>query len=60
MPESLAREIGLLRTLVIHLERRPLPFEGVTQALLRREGLGHVREEAGGGNLNSIIGLISE
>jgi hypothetical protein len=48
MPESLAREIGLLRTLVIHLERRPLAFEGVTQALLRREGLGHVREEAGG------------
>ena len=27
MPESLAREIGLLRTLATHLERRPLPFE---------------------------------
>jgi hypothetical protein len=48
MPESLMREIGLLRTLAEHLERRLLPFEGLTQELLRREGLGHVREEADG------------
>ena len=48
MPESLAREIGLLRTLATHLERRPLPFERLTQELLRREGLGHVREKTGG------------
>jgi hypothetical protein len=48
MPESLAREIGLLRTLATHLERRPRPFERLTQELLRREGLGHVREKAGG------------
>jgi hypothetical protein len=48
MPESLAREIGLLRTLAAHLEQRPLPFEQVTQELLRREGLGHVRAKAGG------------
>lgn len=48
MPESLAREIGLLRTLAAHLERRPLPVERLTQELLRREGLGHVREKAGG------------
>jgi hypothetical protein len=38
MPESLAREIGLLRTLAAHLEQRPLPFEVMTQELLRREG----------------------
>jgi hypothetical protein len=48
MPESLAQEIGLLRTLATHLERRSLPFERLTQELLRREGLGHVREKAGG------------
>jgi hypothetical protein len=48
MPESLAREIGLLRTLARHLEWRPLPFERLTQELLRREGLGHLREKAGG------------
>lgn len=48
MPESLAREIGLLRTLARHLEWRPLPFERLTQELLRREGLGHVREKARG------------
>ncbi len=48
MPESLARETGLLRTLATHLERRPLPLEKLTQELLRREGLGHVREKAGG------------
>jgi hypothetical protein len=48
MPKSLAREIGLLRTLATHLERRPLPFGNVTQELLRGEGLGHVRESAGG------------
>jgi len=48
MPESLTRAIGLLRTLATHIERRPLPFEEVTQKLLHREGLGHVREKAGG------------
>jgi hypothetical protein len=48
MPESLARETGLLRTLAAHLERRPLPFERLTQEFLRRERLGHVREKAGG------------
>ncbi len=48
MSVLLAREIGLLRTLTAHLERRPLPFESVTQELLRREGLGHVRETGGG------------
>jgi hypothetical protein len=48
VPESLAREIGLLRTLATHLERRPLPFEKLTQEFLRREGLGHVREKTGG------------
>jgi hypothetical protein len=30
----------------MHLERRPPPFERLTQAELRREGLGHVRETA--------------
>ena len=48
MSETLAREIGLLRTLATHLERRPLPFEGLTEELLCREGLGHVHEKAGG------------
>ncbi len=48
MPTSLAREIGLLRTLATHLERRPLPFGRLTQELLRREGLGHVREKMDG------------
>lgn len=48
MPESLAQEIGLLRTLASHLERRPLPLEKVTQELMHREGLGRVREKAGG------------
>jgi hypothetical protein len=48
MPESLAREIGLLRTLAAHLEWRQLPFERLTEKLLREEGLGHVREKAGG------------
>lgn len=37
-----------MRTLAIHLERWPLPFERLTQAALRREGLGHVRETATG------------
>ncbi|HZZ61224.1 MAG TPA: hypothetical protein VFE63_08630 [Roseiarcus sp.] len=48
MSESLGREIGLLRTLATHLEKRPLPFERLTQESLRREGLGYVREKAGG------------
>ena len=48
MAESWTREIGLLRTLATHLERRPLPFERLTQEFLRREGLGHAREKAGG------------
>ena len=48
MPESLAREIGSLRTLATHLERRPLPFDKLTREWLRQEGLGHVREDAGG------------
>ena len=48
MPESLPQEICLLRMLATHLERRPLPFERLTQELLRREGLGRVREKAGG------------
>jgi hypothetical protein len=52
MPGSLVREIGLLRTLAAHLEQRALPFEKLTQELLRREGLGHVREKAGG-----IVGI---
>ena len=47
-PGSLAHEIGLLRTLTTHLERRSLPFRSVTQDFLRKEGLGHVREVAGG------------
>jgi hypothetical protein len=34
MPESLAREIGLLRTLAAHLERRPLPLERLTPLFL--------------------------
>ena len=48
MSESLAREIGLLRTLAAHLEQRLLPFEEITPEFLRREGLGHVREKADG------------
>lgn len=48
MSRSMAQEIGLLRTLAAHLERRPLPFEHLTQEMLQREGLGHVREKAGG------------
>lgn len=44
MPQ-LTREIGLLRTLAIHLERRAMPLERLTQEFLRREGLGHVREK---------------
>ena len=48
MPQLLAREIGLLRMLVRHLERRPLPFGTLTQGLLRTEHLGHVRESANG------------
>jgi len=36
MPEALATELALLRTLAAHLERRPLPFERLTQALLHR------------------------
>jgi hypothetical protein len=48
MPPLLAREIGLLRTLAAHLERRPLPFRTLTQELLRTERLGHVRESVGG------------
>ncbi len=48
MPPSMSREVGLLRTLAKHLERRPLPFATLTQELLRTEGLGHVRESAGG------------
>ena len=48
MPSSLAREIGLLRTLAIYLERRPLPFQDVNQRWLRQEGVGHVRERIGG------------
>ncbi|WP_156437500.1 MULTISPECIES: hypothetical protein [Burkholderia] len=46
--KTYSREIGLLRTLAIHLERRSLPFERFTQAALRREGIGHVRETATG------------
>jgi hypothetical protein len=41
-----AREIGLLRTLMVNLERRALPPGGLTQEFLRREGLGHAREKA--------------
>lgn len=48
MPESFAREIGLLRTLAANIERRSLPFEQVTQAFLQKEGLGRVHERAGG------------
>ncbi len=48
MPKSLTQEIDLLRTLASHLERRPLLFEKITQELLRREGLGHVREKRDG------------
>src|SRR5271165_3308663 len=48
MPESLTREIGLLRSLATHLERRPLQFERVTPESLRREGLGRVRQKADG------------
>jgi hypothetical protein len=46
--KTYSREIGLLRTLAMHLERRPLPFERLTQAELRREGLGYVRGTATG------------
>jgi len=42
---SLAREIGLLQTLSIHLERRSLPAEELTERFLRREGLGHAFEK---------------
>lgn len=45
MSDSLVRELGLLRALATHLDRRPLPPEGLTQGYLRREGLGHVRED---------------
>jgi hypothetical protein len=48
MPDSMTREIALLQKLAEHLERRPLPFEALTQQLLRSEGLGRVREKAGG------------
>ncbi len=40
MPETLPREVGLLRTIASHLEQRPLPFESMTQEFLRKEGLG--------------------
>jgi hypothetical protein len=46
--KSLTREIGLLRRVATHLEWRLLPFETLTQELLRREGIGHAREKAGG------------
>ncbi len=45
MSDPLVRELGLLRALATHLDRRPLPPEGLTQGYLRREGLGHVRED---------------
>lgn len=48
MPLKVAREIGLLRTLARHLERRPLPLKRWTQELLRAERLGHIREREGG------------
>lgn len=48
MPESLAREIGLLRILVTHLEWRALTVDDLTQEFLRREGLGRVRRKSNG------------
>lgn len=48
MATSPAREIGLLRTLAVHLERRALQFERLTQEILRKEGIGHAREKANG------------
>ncbi|PWB90051.1 hypothetical protein C5688_12035 [Methylocystis sp. MitZ-2018] len=48
MGESMAQEVGLLRKLAEHLERRPPPLKRLTQALLRMQGLGHVHETAGG------------
>jgi hypothetical protein len=45
---ALTREIGLLRTRAKHLVRRPLPVEEMTEKLLRREGLGRVRDKADG------------
>lgn len=50
MSQSLGREIGLLRTLASHLERRPLTLERLTPDFLHREHLGYVREKT-----NSII-----
>ena len=47
MSESLTREMGLLRTIVAYLEKRPLPFTALTQEMLRQKGLGHVREQRG-------------
>jgi hypothetical protein len=46
MPKSLAREIGALRLLAAHLERRPLPPEEMTREWLLRERLGQVRRRA--------------
>ena len=48
MPQSFAREIGLLLTLASHLERQSLPVEKLTQEWLRKKGFGRVREKAGG------------
>ena len=48
MLRSLSQEIGLLRSLASHLERKLLSFDMVTKELIRTKGLGHVREEAGG------------
>lgn len=45
MSDPLVQELGLLRALATHLDRRSLPPEGLTQGYLRREGLGHVRED---------------
>lgn len=48
MSKSLAREVGLLRQIVTHLERLSLPLGGLTQELLLKEGLGRVGRTAHG------------
>jgi hypothetical protein len=43
-----SRETALLRTLLSHLERRPLAFERLTQDILLRERIAYARQRADG------------
>ncbi len=48
MPATLAHELGLLRTLVEHIEQGPLPVDERMREHLHRQGLGHLHEKTGG------------